>query len=153
MQYDIVISQNDLNKTMDSAGYMAMLNTINITGLNKTLVRVQNAEAQIKNERLYFVIPVYSSFLNIGIPFNLVMSAGIKVVDGKIALSDVTLENTNNRLDLRMFNKLLNTINPLNFTLEIFEGANTETQVKNIKIVDDKILIDGIIFIPKNSKN
>ena len=35
MQYDIVISQNDLNKTMDSAGYMAMLNTINITGLNQ----------------------------------------------------------------------------------------------------------------------
>ena len=52
-------------------------------------------------------------------------------------------------IDLKQLDKVINYINPLDFSLNILEKKHADLTVQNIKIQDNKIYANGLIVVPK----
>ncbi len=149
MQYAIEISNSDLNKTVKSTGYIDMLNKIKLSGFGITFFKLDNANVQIKNNKLYFTINLTSPMSSK--PVSISVYSDLKVEDGNIVLNKINLVNLYTIIDLSKITYLLNALNPLTFTTDILNNKDSKMKIQNVYIKEDKIFIDGVIFIPKNS--
>lgn len=148
--FTTVISDKDLMETMKSNGYLDKLNCVNVQGCGITFFKLSGADVEIKNNKLFFKVRVTSQLL-LAKPLDIKMSTDLKVEDGRIVFTKVDLSSLPNGMDLTNFAYRLNAINPLTFSLDVLENKNTKMCIKDVKIVGDKIIIKGNIFIPKNS--
>lgn len=151
MDFAIEISNTDLKKTVKSTGYLDMLNKIQLSGMGITFFKLEGADVQIKNDKLYFTINVTSPMSTKAIP--IVVRSDVKVEDGNIVLTKLDLVNIYTVLDLSKVTYLLNILNPLTFSTDILNNKNSKMSIQNVNIVGDKIIVKGNIFIPKNSTN
>ena len=55
-------------------------------------------------------------------------------------------------MDIDKFSSILNYINPLDFSAKILENKDANFSIKNVKITDQKINIDGIITVLKDKE-
>ena len=83
---------------------------------------------------------------------NFEISTALKVVDGKINVYDVRLEKTNKKLNIAKYLSLINFIDPLQYSMDAFQIPNGKLTINTVNIVDDKILVEGIIYIPSMNK-
>lgn len=150
MNYAVEISNNDLNKTIKSAGYLDRLNKIKLSGLGITFFKLDGADVQVKNGKLYFTINVTSPMSTRPVP--IAVRSDVKVEDGNIVLTKIDLVNLYTVIDLSKITYLLNALNPLTFSTEILNNKDSKMKVQTIDIIGDKIFIKGNIFIPKNCK-
>lgn len=148
MSFDIGISDTDLRKTVQSTGYLNMLNKVNLSGFGITFFKLNGADVQIKNNKLYFTIKVTSPLSANPIP--VLIRSDVKVQDGEIALTKVEFVNLHTAIDLSKVACLLNVINPLTFSTEILNNKNSRMTIQNVDIVGNKININGNVFIPKS---
>lgn len=147
--FETEISDTDLRKTMKSSGYLEMLNKINLSPMGMTLFKLEGADVRIKNNKLYFTINVKSGFLYKPMP--IVIAADVKVEDGRIVLTKVDLVNMYTRIDLSNITYILNSLNPLTFSIDVLENKDTKLSVQKVDIIGDKIIVNGNVFIPKNT--
>lgn len=149
MGFNLEISSTDLKKTIHSTGYLSMLNKVNLSGMGITFFKLQGADVELKNNKLYFTIKVTSPFSTK--PLLVVVSSDLKVEDGNIVMTKVNLVNLYTVIDLSKATYLLNALNPLTFSTDILNNKNSKMKVQAVDIIGDKIIIKGTIFIPKNS--
>ena len=71
---------------------------------------------------------------------------------GKIKLANTTMQNNSVSLDVDKFSKLMNYINPLDFSVKILENKDAKFNIENIKIADKKITIDGKMIVQKDKE-
>lgn len=148
MDYSMEITNADLQKTVKSSQYLEKLNRTNLSAFGITFFKLGNANVQIKNGKLYFTINVTSPLSANPVP--IVVRSDVKVEEGNIVLTKIDLVNIYTVIDFSKLTYLLNAINPLTFSTEIFENKNTKMSVRSVDIINDKIIIKGIVFIPKN---
>lgn len=149
MKFNIDISNTDLKKTINSTGYLNMLNRVNLSSMGITFFKLSSADVQVKNNKLYFTINVTSPLSAKPIP--VVVRSDLKVQDGDIVLTKLDIVNLYTVLDLSKATYLLNVLNPLTFSTEILNNKNSEMKIQTVDIIGDKIHIGGNIFIPKNA--
>ena len=145
---NIVISENDLNKTLESYEYQKLVNDINsyangIFNINSTRIRLQN-------HKLYYVVNYSSAFSNKS--RELVLGSDLCVKNGEIILANVKLEQKKLAFDINKLTKMLNYINPLDFSLKILENKDADLKVQNVVIKDKQIKIDGKITVLKDKE-
>lgn len=148
LSFEIEISEQDLNKTMQSTSYIRNISKLNAVGANYGLFRINSTEIKIRENKLYYV-------LNVMIPFvkntqNIVIATDLTVVDGDIDFANSKLMNSVFSLDLKKIDKIINYLNPLDFSLNILENKDAVVTVKNVKIIEDRIVINGFFIIPKD---
>lgn len=152
MSYSLVFSEKDLKDTVKSQAYDKILKKIDLNALGIKLIKVDSVDVAIKDERLHLLMNVssgLSSMLGVASSLKFDVSAALKIVDGKINVYDVRLENSNRKLNIAKYLALFNYIDPLKYSLDAFSIKNGKLMIKTVDISDDKILFDGIIFIPK----
>lgn len=150
MDFAIEISNTDLKKTMKSTGYLDMLNKVRLSAMGITFFRLDGADVQIKNNKLYFTINVTSPMSARPIP--VVVSSSVKVEEGRIVLTKVELTNIYAVIDLSKITYLLDIINPLTFSTDILNNKKSKMSIKKVDIIGDRIFINGMVFIPKNTE-
>lgn len=146
--FSTIISDSDLTKTMQSKGYLDKLNCVNVEGCGITFFKLSGAGVSIKNNKLYFKVRIVSHLL-LEKPLDIEISTELDAKNGRIALNKIDLKNVVKGVDLSKVAYQLNTINPLTFSLELFENKNTKMCINTIEIAKNKIIINGNIFIPK----
>lgn len=152
MNYSIMVTEKDLKDTVHSKDYNAILQKVDLNALGIKLLKLDSVDTSIKNERLHVMLNVSSELSNwIGKATNLnfEVSTALKVVDGKIDVYDVRLEKSNKKLNIAKYLSLINFIDPLQYSMDAFKISNGKLVIDKVNIVDDKILVEGIIFIPK----
>lgn len=142
------ISSDDLSKTVKSSGYLDVLNGVNFSGMGITFFKLEGADVKIKNDKLYFTIKVTTPMSKKQI--DILVRSDLKVQDGQIVMTKVDLVNLLTVIDLSKITYLLNAINPLTFSVDIFNNKNTKVSVQSVNIEGDKIFIKGNVFIPKS---
>lgn len=147
--FSTIISDEDLMKTMQSNGYLDKLNCVNVHGCGITFFKLSGAGVDIKNNKLYFKIKIVSQLL-LEKPLDVEMSTNLNAKNGRIILTKIDLKNVVKGVDLSKVANQLNSINPLTFSLEVLENKNTKMCINNVKIVGNKIMLNGNIFIPKS---
>ena len=148
LAFSAVFSEDDINKTMQSAGYKKVIDDLNMLGSSLGVFRVMTSQIRIKDNKFYYI-------LKITIPFvrntqNLVLMSNLKVSRGQIDLTNTKLVNNNLLIDLKQLDHVINYINPLDFSLNILENKHANLTVQNINVRDNKVYASGIIVVPKD---
>lgn len=150
MDFAMEISNKDLQKTVQSSGYLDKLNKTNLSCFGITFFKLGGADIQIKNDKLYFTIKFTSPLISVNsVP--LTVRSDIKIQDGNIVLTKIDFVNAFTVIDLSKITYLLNAINPLTFSTEILNNKDSKMSIKTVDIIEDKISVKGEIFIPKNT--
>lgn len=148
LNYAIEISNQDLKKTVQSTGYLDMLNKTKLSAFGITFFKLDKADVQLKNDKLYFTLNVTTPLSSNPIP--VVVRSDIKVEEGNIVLTKIDLVNAYTVIDLSKITYLLNALNPLTFSTDILNNKNSKMKIQTVCIKSDKIYINGNVFIPKN---
>ncbi|MDR1327657.1 MAG: hypothetical protein LBJ74_04545 [Heliobacteriaceae bacterium] len=150
LSFEIIVSDEDLNKTMTSQGYDKVIADLNkMSEKYGAMVKIQTARARIKNGRFIYA-------LRIDIPLvkkiqEVAFSSDLKIKNGKIRFEDTKIIGSSFSLDLNKVSYVLNFLNPLDYSLEIIENKNTQLTVSNLKVEENRILMDGVIVTPKDA--
>lgn len=151
MKYNLEISSTDLKKTIQSTGYLNMLNKVNLSGLGITFFKLNGADVELKNNKLYFTIKVTTPFS--AQPLPVVVSCDLKVEDGNIVVTKVHLVNICTVIDLSKATNIVNVLNPLTFSTDILHNKNSKMSVQSVDIIGNRIVVSGNILVPKNATN
>ena len=144
-QYEMDLTADSMNTALKHSNYNAVLDNIN--NIAYPLFQVKGVSTKIINNQLYILteynFPIAPS------PKNkvFVASSDFVVKNGKIRAANVKLNSAYGHLSLNKVANLLNLLNPLEFTMELLETKQCDINVENVNIVDNKVKIDGKIFV------
>ena len=77
-------------------------------------------------------------------------STGLDVENGKINFENIDFGNAKLNNTMKSALPIINKLNPLTYKIKTTPKHNAIVNVKTVKIINNEILIDGIIVIPKN---
>ena len=110
------------------------------------MLKISNVETKLENSQLHLIFEVESSFFKTSQPVKFDTTAKLKVVDGRVQITEI--QNMSKRVDLSQLANVLNYMNIFNFEFELFQGAKTHVIVKDVDIVGNKLITEGIFYIP-----
>lgn len=148
--FNAVVTEEDLNKTMNSSDYKRMIDDINSIGGNFNIFQITSTNIKLKNNKMYYVLKYSMPFVRK--TKELVISADLNVENGQIVLANTTFLNNSLSLDVDKLSKLINYINPLDFSAKILENKDAKFNIENVKISDGKIVVDGSMTILKDKE-
>ena len=148
MAFEAVFSEDDINQTMKTSSYKKIIEDLNKFGGSWGIFSIYSSEVKIKDGKFYYIMKV-------AIPFvksvqNVVLQSDLKVANGEIDFANTKLVNENLMVDLKKIDKIINYINPLDFSLDILENKRADLTVSNVYMENDKVYSDGYIIIPKD---
>lgn len=152
MKYNMTISDVDLRKTLLSKNYLTFLNSLNIKVGPMNLMELKDVDVKLKADKFYFILKMNNKIFGRNVPVTLNMSSKMKIENGQFKVSEVTFENFNQKISLTQLTNVLNLINPLNFTVDVLNNKNTKLALNNFDIKGNKIMLDGTVFVPKNTE-
>ena len=140
-KYNIEVTEEDLNKSFDTGEVFDTISSL------IPLVKIEKPSLNLENGKL----KISSSFkFPFAKPVKFSMSAGLKVVDGKIVMSDVKSSQSGNEFVKKLIN-LMNKNDFLeNLNLNIIDGADTVVKVENVDIKSKKLYVNGQFIIKKS---
>ena len=145
MSFEVQMSNDDINNSMKSERYNSIISTVNKKGFGG--VKVSSTEASIRGNKFYY------SFI-VSIPFmkdrKVELTADLKVKDGKIDFQNTRLVSNSFKLDLSKVNFLMDYLNPLDFSVNIFDNKNAKIYIRDIAIKNNVINAEGTVIIPKD---
>lgn len=150
VSFNAVVTEEDLNKTMNSSDYKRMIDGINSIGGNFNIFQITSTNIKLKNNKMYYVLKYSMPFVRK--TKELVISADLNVENGQIVLANTTFLNNSMSLDVDKLSKLINYINPLDFSAKILENKDAKFNIENVKISDGKIVVDGSMTILKDKE-
>lgn len=150
VSFNAVVTEEDLNKTMNSSDYKRMIDDINSIGGNFNIFQITSTNIKLKNNKMYYVLKYSMPFVRK--TKELVISADLNVENGQIVLANTTFLNNSMSLDVDKLSKLINYINPLDFSAKILENKDAKFNIENVKISDGKIVVDGSMTIIKDKE-
>lgn len=148
--FNTEITEEDLNKTMNSSDYKRLINDINSIGGSLNIFQIISTSVKLKNGKMYYIVRYAVPFVRKSM--EVVISSDINVENGKIVLANTNFVRNNSLMDIDKFSSILNYINPLDFSAKILENKDANFSIKNVKITDQKINIDGIITVLKDKE-
>lgn len=148
--FNAIITEEDLNKTMLSSDYKRMIDDINSIGGNLNIFQITSTNIKLKNDKMYYVLKYSMPFVRR--TKELVITANLKVENGQIELANTSFLNNSMALDVDKLSKLINYINPLDFSAKILENKDAKFNIETVNISNGKITIDGNMTILKDKE-
>lgn len=139
LNYEVQIDNNALAQTLIDTGYTASV---------KKLFPVNDAKIEIRNNKLYFIfqIPTYVTK-----PIQLTISSKLNVKNGRINLTSIQVPKNNIINTQRLVNAIEKT-NPFSFNSAIMDN-NSKISIDSVNIVNDIIVVKGLVLIPKSTES
>ena len=141
LNYSIIISEDDLNKTMESN---TLLNEISEV---IPLVHIDNFKFKLENDKIIMFSAFHFPF---GKSVRFSVSVRPKLENGKIILSDMKTFGAGREVP----EKIVSFLNGLNLAenikISILKGVDSTLYVENLLIADKKISINGVITIKRH---
>ncbi len=148
MAFNIKMNSLDLNKTMKSSKYQKMIEKLNETGRSYGGIKISSTKASIKSNKFYYVIGL--SVPLIRTEQKLVITSDLAVRNNNIDFKNTQLITNTFRLDMKKLDFILNYLNPLKFSINVFDNKNAQIYVNNVVIHNNTIETQGVVVIPKD---
>ena len=150
LEFSVEMTEDDLNNTMQTVEYEKLVDKMNYYGQGYGLFRIESTRLKIREGKLYYILQVSLPFVkNLQ---DVVIMSDLKVYKGDIDFTNTKLINKKISIDMKKIDRIVNYLNPLDFSLNILENKDAILTVQNVKVKDDKILANGLIVIPKDIK-
>ena len=143
--YEMLLSEESMNTALQHKDYKKVLDKVN--NLAYPLFQITKVNTKIQNNQIY-ILTEYSFPIASGAKVRVfVASTSFIVQEGKIRAGNIKLNSAYGNLSLAKVANLLNLVNPLEFTLSLLDTGKCDGKIQDINIVDNKIKIDGKIFV------
>ncbi len=152
LSYSVSVTSDDLQKTVATPQYLKLLNSMNVSVGNISVFKIFDPKAEIKNNRMVFSLKVISP-LTLGEPKRISTDMGLEVEDGKIMFTDVRTTPNLTSVNLNSILPVINKLNPFVYKANIMNNSKSIIKVQNVNINDNKIIIGGLVIVPKNYYN
>lgn len=141
LSFSAVLTEDDLNSTMLTDEYEKLIKKINYRA--NGFFSIKTSKLKIKDNKLYFILQVSLPFVkNVQ---DVVITSNLKVYKGDIDFAETRLVNKKISIDIKKIDKIVNYLNPLDFSLNILENKNAVLTVQNVEIKHDKIYANGMV--------
>lgn len=147
---EVEFSEDDINKTMESSDYNHIITDINKLAGGLNVFQVDSSYVKIKNNKFHYVIKYYIPFIK-GYK-NVVFVSDLAAKKGEIEFENTKILGDSTSLDIKYFSKLINYLNPLDFSLQIQENKDAKINIQNVKVEDNKVVADGTITVFKDKE-
>ena len=147
--YELILSEDSINAALKDSDYLKIISKVN--RIAKPLFVVKQVQTKIVDNKLYILT-------DYNLPFaktkdrTFVAKSDFEVVNGKIRAKNVSIDTSYGHLGLNKVANLINYLNPLEFTLGSLDDNKHNANIENINIVDNKVKVDGKIFVRTNKK-
>lgn len=149
LNFDVSMNVEAINKTVANAKYQKIVKDLNrILSSYGLGFQVSSTKMSIKNNKLYYVLGFEVPFITK--EYKLVIQTDLKVKDGKIDFNDTHLVSNKMNFRLNKLDFIMNYLNPLDFSVNIFDNKSAKVNVKNVEIKDDMVHAQGVIVVPKD---
>lgn len=153
IKYQGKITEADLQKTIASTEYSRLIDNFTISAGGSLVVKVLNTNVKIENNKVVMSYDILAPTLLGTIPKTIKFAAGLNVEDGKIKFDNIDFGNPLTNITMNSALPMINKLNPLVYQIKTDKKSNAIVNVKNVKIVNNEILTDGLIILPKNYQN
>ena len=120
---------------------------LNFSGVS--FFKVDNISFRIKNSKLYLITHLKAPLLLGDKSIKLTFSGKLNIENGKIVLENVQSESLRN-IDMSKFLDMINSMNPFDIPLDIFKGTETTMSISDVKVIENKIYVNGIIVVKRS---
>lgn len=139
LNYELKFDNDALLQTTKDMKYVEVLNSMGFP--------LNSMTTQIRNNRIYFIFEIPTFITS---PIKLTLSSGLTIRNGRVQLTGIHTEN-NSILNVKNLVYILEKVNPISFTSDIMGNNRAIFAVDSAKIINDVIVIKGLMFIPKNT--
>lgn len=147
---ELEFTEDNLNKTMESEEYKRIINDINSLAGSFNVFKIDSTYTRIRNNKFHYVMKYTVPFIK-GYK-NIVFVSDLSAKDGEIEFENTKIMGDSTSIDIKYFSKIINYLNPLDFSLQIQENKNAKVNIRNVKITDGKVAADGIIVVKKDKE-
>ena len=147
--YEILLTDETINAALKDSDYNKVLAKVN--AISRPLFVIKGVRTKIIDNKLY-IITDYNLPIAITKDRSFVAKSDFEVVHGKIKAKNVSIDTSYGNIGLNKVANLINYLNPLEFTLDILENGKQKTIIENINIVDNKVKVDGKIYVKGEGK-
>ncbi len=152
MSFSIDVTPSDLQKMVSTPEYMKLMNSLNVSVAGLSVFKIFDPKVEIKDNRLVFSMKVVSA-LTLGSPKMIYTSMGLDIQDGKLIFTDVQTSPNLANANLNVLLPLINKLNPFVFKANLLNNSKSFIKLKDVNFVDNKIVIKGLVIVPKNYYN
>ena len=143
--YELLLTDETINQALQDSDYSKVVSKVNkIAG---SLFVIKKVRTKIVKDKLYIVVDYNFPILKSSKDKSFVMSSDFQVVNGKIKAKNVYVDSAYGNISLDKVANLVNYLNPLEFTLNLLDNNKHNGNIENVNIVDNKIKVDGKIYI------
>ena len=87
-------------------------------------------------------------------PKQMEMKMGLAAIDGNLEFTDIEVTSSHtSSVNLQKLLPVLNKLNPLAFKTNVLNNSKSIIKLKDVFIIDNKIMIKGLVIVPKNYYN
>ncbi|MCR4880565.1 MAG: LmeA family phospholipid-binding protein [bacterium] len=147
IDFEIQISEKDLNKTLQTPEYQSYTVGIKHQMVKISFFEFSNPRVSLKNNEFNFTSDVKTLM---GKPFTANVISKLKIYDNKIILENLKFGSSNRKIEGKKMKYLLNIFDPIQYMQKALKQYNCKTLLKSVKIEDEKIIIRGSVFLGKS---
>lgn len=145
------ISDEDLRKILQTKAYADKLNKLDLTKFGIVSYNVEPSTISISDDAFNATIKAnFSKVLKVT-PADILLAVSLNVKDEKLVSSKLSLMNLYGPVDLSKYTGISNIEKYLQFPINLFGNEQAEVQVQDLSFSGNKVLVHGMIFLPKTS--
>lgn len=152
LSFSADVLSSDLQKILSTPEYMKLMNSLNVSVAGVSVFKIFDPKAEIRNNRLVFSTKVMSP-LTLGEPKLISTSMGLMVENGKILFTDLQTNPSMSNMNINAFLPIINKLNPFTFKSNVMNNSKSIIKIQDINFVNNKIVIKGLVIVPKNYYN
>jgi len=147
IDFSAKFTEKDLNSILKTSTYHKYLFNIKHNATELKFFEIRHPRISLKNNKFHFAIDVKAPLVGTFI-FNI--NADLKIQNNKIRIAGMTVGTNSKILDLDKSKYFVNIFNPLWFAQLILQQHNCKFLLKNVKIENESIIINGSVFLKKS---
>ena len=142
--YELMLDDEAINMALKDSDYNKVLAKVN--AIAKPFFVIKGVRTKIVDDRMYIVTD-YNLPLSVRKDRSFIAKSDFEVVNGVIKAKNISIDTSYGNLGLNKVANLINRLNPLEFTIDVLNGGKQKTTVENVNIVDNKVKVDGKIYV------
>ena len=142
----------DLQKLVETPQYKKLINSLNINVGGMSVFKVFEPQVTIENNRILLLFKYFSP-MTMKTPKDLKAYLSIYAQDGQIMFGEMEFVPSLSSINMRNLLPIINKLNPLVYNTNILNNENSFIKVTSLDFIDNKIVIKGLVIVPKNYYN
>lgn len=147
LDFTAKFTEKDINNIFKTTTYQKYLLKVKYNSKTLKFVELTHPKVSLKDNKFAFSIQVKAPFVK---PFIFSIKSGLKIQNNKVKIDNMVIGSNSKQVDFSLSKYFTTIFNPLWFAQLVLNQHNCHLLLKNVKIENEKIIIDGAVFLARS---